>query len=168
MSSHPEMENGSELCHWKGELIVGLCVDPVRPCKSLQISAKLGAPRGSTTRRTPPVKAPRAQTDMSRASMALPKASLAFGKAAVINIAARPNLRTASEFQQPSSGMDRPSNFDGCTPARNKISPGLRPGKFLKILAVAGALPARVCCLPVSQKEAKYLGGPIFESYTGV
>ncbi len=28
-------------------------------------------------------------------------------------------------------GLDRPLNFDGCTPARYKISPGLRPGKIL-------------------------------------
>ncbi len=41
MSTHPKMENGSELCHWKGQLIVGLCVDPVRPCKPPQIGAKL-------------------------------------------------------------------------------------------------------------------------------
>ncbi len=46
------------------------------------------------------------------------------------------------------SGLDRPSNFDGCTPARYKMSPGLRPGKILRILAVAGAPPARVCRLP--------------------
>ncbi len=59
MSTHPKMESGSELCHWKGQLIIGreccarysqywlfrvkssiiglcvLCVDPVRPCKPL-------------------------------------------------------------------------------------------------------------------------------------
>ncbi len=56
MSTHPKMENGSELCHWKGQLIVGLCLDPVRPCKPPQIGAKLGTPRGSTTRRN--VKSP--------------------------------------------------------------------------------------------------------------
>ncbi len=33
MSIHLKMQNGSELCHWKGQLIVGLCVDPVRPQK---------------------------------------------------------------------------------------------------------------------------------------
>ncbi len=49
---------------------------------------------------------------------------------------------------QPRAGLDRPSNFHGCTPARYKISPGLRPGKILRILAVAGAPPARVCRLP--------------------
>ncbi len=60
MSTHPKTANGSELCHWKGQLIVGLCVDPVRPCKPPQIGAKLGTPRGSNTRRN--VKRP--QTDM--------------------------------------------------------------------------------------------------------
>ncbi len=40
MSTNPKMENGSELCHWKGQLIIGLCVDPVWPCKPLQIGAK--------------------------------------------------------------------------------------------------------------------------------
>ncbi len=29
MSTHPKMKNGSELRHWKGQLIIGLCVDPV-------------------------------------------------------------------------------------------------------------------------------------------
>ncbi len=24
MSTHPKMENGSELCHWKGQLVIGL------------------------------------------------------------------------------------------------------------------------------------------------
>ncbi len=28
ISTHPKMENGSELCHWKGQLMVGLCVNP--------------------------------------------------------------------------------------------------------------------------------------------
>ncbi len=23
MSTHPKMENGSELCHWKGQLVIG-------------------------------------------------------------------------------------------------------------------------------------------------
>ncbi len=49
MSTHPKMENGSELRHWKGQLIMGLCAG--RPCKRPQIGAKLGTPRGSTTRR---------------------------------------------------------------------------------------------------------------------
>ncbi len=60
MSTHPKMENGSELCHQKGQLIIGLCVDPVRPCKPPQLGAKLGTLigtlRGSTTWRN--VKAP--------------------------------------------------------------------------------------------------------------
>ncbi len=51
MNTHPKLENGSELCHWKWQLIVGLCADPVWPCKPPQIGAKLGTPRGSTTRR---------------------------------------------------------------------------------------------------------------------
>ncbi len=53
MSTHPKLENGSELCHRKGQLIVGLCVDPIRPCKPLQIGAKLGTPRGSTVMISP-------------------------------------------------------------------------------------------------------------------
>ncbi len=28
MSTHPKMQKGSELCHWKGQLMIGLCVDP--------------------------------------------------------------------------------------------------------------------------------------------
>ncbi len=36
----PENENGSELCHWKGQLIVGLCVNPVRPCEPPQNRCK--------------------------------------------------------------------------------------------------------------------------------
>ncbi len=34
----------------KGQLKVGLCVGPVRPCKPPQLAAKLGTLRGSTTR----------------------------------------------------------------------------------------------------------------------
>ncbi len=49
MSTHPKMENGSELCHWKGQLVIGLRASPVRPRKPLQIGAKLGTLRGSTT-----------------------------------------------------------------------------------------------------------------------
>ncbi len=45
MSTHPKMEIGSELCQWKGQLTIGLCIDPVRPCKSPQIGAKLGTGR---------------------------------------------------------------------------------------------------------------------------
>ncbi len=33
MSTHLKMENGFELCHWKGQLVIGLRVDPVWPCK---------------------------------------------------------------------------------------------------------------------------------------
>ncbi len=50
---HPP-ENGKkglEDCHWKGQHIVGLCANFVRPCKPPQICAKLGTPRGTTTRR---------------------------------------------------------------------------------------------------------------------
>ncbi len=36
------------------------------------------------------------------------------------------------------SGLDRPSNFDCCTPVWYKRLSGLRPGKTLRILAVAG------------------------------
>ncbi len=43
-----KMELGPEHCHQKGQLIVGLCVDFVRPCKPTQIGAKLGTPRGGT------------------------------------------------------------------------------------------------------------------------
>ncbi len=32
--------------NWKGQLIVGLCVDLIRPCKSLQKGAELGPSRG--------------------------------------------------------------------------------------------------------------------------
>ncbi len=56
MSTHPKMENGSELCHWKGQLVIGLRASPVRPRKPPQIGAKLGTLRGSTTWRN--VKAP--------------------------------------------------------------------------------------------------------------
>ncbi len=56
MSTHPKMENGSELCHWKGQLVIGLRANPVRPRKPPQIGAKLGTLRGSTTWRN--VKAP--------------------------------------------------------------------------------------------------------------
>ncbi len=42
MSTHPKMENGSELCHWKGQLVIGLRASPVRPRKPPQIGAKLG------------------------------------------------------------------------------------------------------------------------------
>ncbi len=49
MSTHPKMENGPELRHWKGQLVIGLRANPVRPRKSPQISAKLGTLRGSTT-----------------------------------------------------------------------------------------------------------------------
>ncbi len=42
MSTHPKMENGSELCHWKGQLVIGLRANPVRPRKPPQIGAKLG------------------------------------------------------------------------------------------------------------------------------
>ena len=49
MSTHPKMENGSELCHWKGQLVIGLRARPVRPLKPPQIGAKLGTLRGSTT-----------------------------------------------------------------------------------------------------------------------
>ncbi len=56
MSTHPKMENGSELCHWKGQLVIGLRASPVRPRKPPQIGAKLGTLRGSTTWRD--VKAP--------------------------------------------------------------------------------------------------------------
>ncbi len=48
MSTHPKMENGSELCHWKGQLVMGLRASPVRPRKPPQIGAKLGTLRGST------------------------------------------------------------------------------------------------------------------------
>ena len=47
MSTHPKMENGSELCHWKGQLVIGLRANPVRPRKPPQIGAKLGTLRGS-------------------------------------------------------------------------------------------------------------------------
>ncbi len=56
MSTHPKMENGPELCHWKGQLVLGLRASPVRPRKPQQIGAKLGTLRGSTTWRN--VKAP--------------------------------------------------------------------------------------------------------------
>ncbi len=56
MCTYPKMENGSELCHRKRQLIVGLRANPVRPRKPPQIGAKLGTLRGSTTRRN--VKAP--------------------------------------------------------------------------------------------------------------
>ncbi len=49
MCTYPKMENGSELCHWKGQLVIGLRANPVRPRKPLQIGAKLGTPRGSIT-----------------------------------------------------------------------------------------------------------------------
>lgn len=51
MSTHPKMENGFELCDWKGQLIVGLRVNFVRPRNPPQVGTKLGTPRGSTTRR---------------------------------------------------------------------------------------------------------------------
>ncbi len=51
MSTHPNTKHGPELCHWKGQLIVGLCAKFVWPCKPLQICAKLGNPRETTTRR---------------------------------------------------------------------------------------------------------------------
>ncbi len=56
MCTYPKMENGSELCHWKRQLIIGLRANPVRPRKPPQIGAKLGTLRGGTTRRN--VKAP--------------------------------------------------------------------------------------------------------------
>ncbi len=56
MCTYPKMENGSELCHWKGQLVIGLRANPVRPRKPPQIGAKLGTLRGSTTWRN--VKAP--------------------------------------------------------------------------------------------------------------
>ncbi len=49
MCTYPKMENGSELCHWKGQLVIGLRANPVRPRKPPQIGAKLGTLRGSTT-----------------------------------------------------------------------------------------------------------------------
>ncbi len=49
MSTNPKMENGSELCHWKGQLVIGLRAYPVRPRKPPQIGAKLGTPRGSAS-----------------------------------------------------------------------------------------------------------------------
>ncbi len=33
MSTHPQVENGPELRHRKGQLMAGLCVNLVRPCK---------------------------------------------------------------------------------------------------------------------------------------
>ncbi len=48
MGTHPKMDNGSELCHWKGQLVIGLRANPVRPRKPPQIGAKLGTLRGST------------------------------------------------------------------------------------------------------------------------
>ncbi len=45
MSTHPKMENGPELCHWKGQLVTGLRASPVRPRKPPQIGAKLGTLR---------------------------------------------------------------------------------------------------------------------------
>ncbi len=62
MSTHPKMDNGPERCHRKRQLMIGLCVTFVRPCKSLQLGAK------STTRRNV-----QPLPDMSRASMALRK-----------------------------------------------------------------------------------------------
>ncbi len=50
MSTHPKIENGSELYDWKGQLTVGLRVSLVRPCKPPQMGAKLGTPRRSTSR----------------------------------------------------------------------------------------------------------------------
>ncbi len=56
MCTYPKMENGSELCHWMGQLVIGLRASPVRPRKPPQIGAKLGTLRGSITWRN--VKAP--------------------------------------------------------------------------------------------------------------
>ncbi len=56
MSTHSKMENGSELCHRKGQLVIGLRASLVRPRKPPQIGAQLGTLRGSTTWRN--VKAP--------------------------------------------------------------------------------------------------------------
>ncbi len=42
MSTHSKMENGSELCHRKGQLVIGLRASLVRPRKPPQIGAKLG------------------------------------------------------------------------------------------------------------------------------
>ena len=39
MSTHPKMENGSALCHWKGQLVIGLRANPVRPRKPPKIGA---------------------------------------------------------------------------------------------------------------------------------
>ncbi len=49
LCTYPKMENGSELCHWKGQLVIGLRANPVRPRKPPQLGAKLGTLRGSTT-----------------------------------------------------------------------------------------------------------------------
>ncbi len=51
MSTHPKMENGPELCQRKGQLMVELHIDYVRPREPPQLGAELGTQRGSTTRR---------------------------------------------------------------------------------------------------------------------
>ncbi len=51
------------------------------------------------------------------------------------------------------TGLDRPSNFDGCTPARYKT--GLRPGKILRMLAVAGGSLAWVRRMPERLQTSK-------------
>ncbi len=38
--TYPKMENGSELCHWKGQLVIGLHASPVRLRKPPQVGAK--------------------------------------------------------------------------------------------------------------------------------
>ncbi len=109
MSTHPKMESGSELCQWKGQLIIGLCVDPVRPCKPPQIGAKLGTPSRSTTRQNvkpplpPPPPPPPPAPKETCLWLAWPcekqgDQHYVYGHLKT----ARPNLQAASEFQQPS------------------------------------------------------------------
>ncbi len=71
MSTHLKMQNGSELCHWKGQLkliIEGLCVNP-----AVQITANR-CKAWQPEREHHEAKCEALQTDMSRASMALQKA----------------------------------------------------------------------------------------------
>ncbi len=68
MSTHLEMNIRCELCHWEGQLTVGLRVDRIWPCKPPQICAKLGTPGGSTTHVTAKCAAAPEQTCLERFS----------------------------------------------------------------------------------------------------
>ncbi len=111
-NEHPP-ENGFELFHWKEQLMVGLCAKPVRPCKPPQIGAKLGTPRGSTTRRN--VKGTPKQTCLGLAWPCEQQGDQHCKYGHLKTETARPNLQIASEFQQPScSTQDCQEHHEWC------------------------------------------------------